>query len=72
MVACDALHAARGEHSQRRVGVARAVEQIANAQNILELAQTAAGGLTEAEYSAFEGLSAARRACAGVMARPRP
>ncbi|QHI70368.1 DNA repair protein RecN [Tichowtungia aerotolerans] len=38
-------------------------EQIANAQNILELAQTAAGGLTEGEYSAFEGLSAARRAC---------
>lgn len=39
-------------------------EQIANAQNILELAQTAVGGLTEGEYSAFEGLSAARRACA--------
>lgn len=38
-------------------------EQIANAQNILELAQTAAGGLTESEYSAFEGLSAARQAC---------
>lgn len=38
-------------------------EQIANAQNILELAQTAVGGLTEAEYSAFEGLSAARKAC---------
>jgi DNA repair protein RecN (Recombination protein N) len=38
-------------------------EQMANAQNILELAQTAAGGLTEAEYSAFEGLSAARKAC---------
>ncbi|HPR83909.1 MAG TPA: DNA repair protein RecN, partial [Pontiellaceae bacterium] len=38
-------------------------EQIANAQNILELAQTAAGGLTEAEYSAIEGLSAARKAC---------
>ena len=38
-------------------------EQIANAQNILELAQTAVGGLTESEYPAFEGLSAARRAC---------
>ena len=38
-------------------------EQIANAQNILELAQQAADGLTEAEYSAFEGLSAARQAC---------
>lgn len=38
-------------------------EQIANAQNILELAQTATSGLTEAEYSAFEGLSAARKAC---------
>lgn len=39
-------------------------EQIANAQNILELAQTAADGLTESETSAFEGLSAARQACA--------
>ena len=39
-------------------------EQVANAQNILELAQTAAAGLTESEYSAFEGLSAAHRACA--------
>lgn len=39
-------------------------EQIANAQNILELAQTAAGGLTEGETSAFEGLSVACRACA--------
>ncbi|MEI7851527.1 MAG: DNA repair protein RecN [Kiritimatiellales bacterium] len=38
-------------------------EQIANAQNILELAQTAVSGLTEAEYSAIEGLSAARKAC---------
>jgi len=38
-------------------------EQMANAQNILELAQTAAGGLTEAEYSAMECLSAARKAC---------
>lgn len=38
-------------------------EQIANAQNILELAQTAAEGLTEAEYSAMEGLAAARKAC---------
>ncbi len=38
-------------------------EQIANAQNILELAQTAAGGLTEAEYSAADSLSAARKAC---------
>jgi len=38
-------------------------EQVANAQNILELAQTAVGGLTEAESSAFEGLTAARRAC---------
>jgi len=38
-------------------------EQIANAQNILELAQTAAGGLTEAEGAAFDGLSAARNAC---------
>lgn len=39
-------------------------EQIANAQNILELAQTAASGLTESEYAALEGISAARRACA--------
>jgi DNA repair protein RecN (Recombination protein N) len=38
-------------------------EQIANAQNIIELAQAAVGGLTEGELSAFEGLSAARRAC---------
>ena len=38
-------------------------EQAANAQNILELAQTAVGGLTEGEAAAFEGLSAARRAC---------
>ncbi|MFA7256682.1 MAG: DNA repair protein RecN [Kiritimatiellales bacterium] len=38
-------------------------EQMANAQNILELAQTAAGGLTEAEYAALEGISAARKAC---------
>jgi DNA repair protein RecN (Recombination protein N) len=38
-------------------------EQVANAQNILELAQTAVGGLTEGEYPAFEGLSAALRAC---------
>lgn len=38
-------------------------EQIANAQNILELAQTATAGLTEDETAAFEGLSAARRAC---------
>ncbi len=38
-------------------------EQIANAQNILELAQTVAGGLTEAEGAAFDGLSAARNAC---------
>jgi len=38
-------------------------EQIANAQNILELAQTAVGGLSEGEFSAFDGLSAARRAC---------
>ncbi len=42
-------------------------EQIANAQNILELAQTAAGGLTEAEYSAFEGLTAARKACTQLV-----
>lgn len=42
-------------------------EQIANAANILELAQTAVGGLTEAEYSAFEGLSAARRACSQLV-----
>ncbi len=39
-------------------------EQVANAQNILELAQTVAGGLTEAEGAAFDGLSAARNACA--------
>jgi DNA repair protein RecN (Recombination protein N) len=39
-------------------------EQIANAQNILELAQTAAGGLTEVEGAAFDGLSVARNACA--------
>ncbi len=38
-------------------------EQIANAQNILELAQTAASGLTEGEFSALDGLSAARKAC---------
>jgi DNA repair protein RecN (Recombination protein N) len=38
-------------------------EQMANAQNILELAQTASSGLTESEYAALEGLSAARRAC---------
>ncbi|MDD3277155.1 MAG: DNA repair protein RecN [Kiritimatiellales bacterium] len=38
-------------------------EQMANAQNILELAQTAAGGLTESEYAALEGISAARKAC---------
>ncbi len=38
-------------------------EQIGNAQNILELAQAAVGGLTENEYSASDGLSAARRAC---------
>ncbi len=38
-------------------------EQIANAQNILELAQTAVGGLTEGETPANDGLSAARRAC---------
>jgi len=42
-------------------------EQIANAQNILELAQTAVGGLTEAEYSAMEGLSAARKACTQLV-----
>jgi len=42
-------------------------EQIANAANILELAQTAAAGLTEEEYSAFEGLSAARRACSQLV-----
>ena len=39
-------------------------EQVANAQNILELAQTAVGGLSEGEYSAFDGLSSARQACA--------
>ena len=38
-------------------------EQIANAQNILELAQTAVSGLSEGEMSAVDGLSAARRAC---------
>jgi DNA repair protein RecN (Recombination protein N) len=38
-------------------------EQLANAQNILELAQTAAAGLTESEYAALEGISAARKAC---------
>jgi DNA repair protein RecN (Recombination protein N) len=38
-------------------------EQMANAQNILELAQTAASGLTESEYAALEGISAARKAC---------
>lgn len=38
-------------------------EQLANAQNILELAQTAVAGLTETEYAALEGLSAARKAC---------
>lgn len=38
-------------------------EQVANAQNILEEAQTAVGGLTEGEFSAFDGLSAARQAC---------
>ena len=38
-------------------------EQMANAQNILELAHAAASGLTEAEYAATEGLSTARRAC---------
>ena len=38
-------------------------EQVANAQNILELAQTAAGGLTESEYPAFDGIAAARTAC---------
>jgi len=38
-------------------------EQVANAQNILELAQIAASGLTESEYPAFDGLSAARKAC---------
>ena len=38
-------------------------EQVANAQNILELAQMAASGLTESEYPAFDGLSAARKAC---------
>jgi DNA repair protein RecN (Recombination protein N) len=37
-------------------------EQVANAQNILESAQVIVNGLTEGEYSAFEGLSAARRA----------
>ncbi len=42
-------------------------EQIANAQNILELAQTAADGLTEGEYSASDGLSAARRACTQLI-----
>lgn len=39
-------------------------EQVANAQNILEEAQAAVGGLTEGEFSAFDGLSAARQACA--------
>lgn len=39
-------------------------EQSAHAQNILELAQTAAAGLTEGEVPAFDGLSAARKACA--------
>ncbi len=43
-------------------------EQIANAQNILELAQMAASGLTETETSAFEGLSAARTACSKLAA----
>lgn len=38
-------------------------EQVANAQNILEEAQMAVGGLTEGEVSAFDGLSAARQAC---------
>lgn len=38
-------------------------EQIANAQNILELAQTAVDGLSEGEVSAFDGISAARQAC---------
>jgi DNA repair protein RecN (Recombination protein N) len=42
-------------------------EQIANAQNILELAQTAADGLTEGEYSASDGLTAARRACTQLI-----
>jgi DNA repair protein RecN (Recombination protein N) len=45
------------------IAVQQEHEQIANAQNILELAQTAVGGLTEAEYSSMEGLSAARKAC---------
>ena len=39
-------------------------EQSAHAQNILELAQTAAAGLTEGEVPAFDGLSTARKACA--------
>ncbi len=39
-------------------------EQIANAQNILELAHTAVGGLSEGDFSAFDSLSSARQACA--------
>jgi DNA repair protein RecN (Recombination protein N) len=42
-------------------------EQMANAQNILELAQTVAGGLTESEAPALDGLSAARRACLQIV-----
>lgn len=39
-------------------------EQIANSQNIIELSGTAAGALNGDEASAFDALSAARRACA--------
>jgi DNA repair protein RecN (Recombination protein N) len=43
--------------------VLREHEQIANAQNILELAGAAAGALNGDEASAFDALSSARRAC---------
>jgi DNA repair protein RecN (Recombination protein N) len=43
--------------------VRREHEQMANAQHILEQSQLAASALTESEYCAFDGLSAARVAC---------
>ena len=52
-----------GISEEDELAVQQEHEQIANSQNILELAQTAAGGLTESEYAAFEGLSAACKAC---------
>jgi len=48
---------------EEEAAVVQEHEQMANAQHLLELAQTAAGGLTESEGAAFEGLSAAHKAC---------